>query len=345
MKKIILICSVLTVLATIAQAQQKPQYTQYVFDNYLLNPAVTGIENYTDLKTGYRSQWSGLQGAPVTSFLSINAPIGRDFIEGAASNMPRGGDMTPMSRLYTQEYMASEPHHGIGLMVISDKTGPITQGTISASYAYHLGLSPKLNLAFGVSAGVNHVSLNTAEITLPDVQVDQSINNGVNSEWKPDLGAGLWLYGPNFYMGASAQQLLQQNFYLFRETAGNGSTSVDKIRTIPHYFFTTGVKLFLSDDLALMPSVLVKVINPIPTTFDVNMKMSFRDVFWFGGSYRKDDSFAILAGFNINATINVGYSYDITTSALNTVSNGTHEIILGIPLNNRNKVRSPMHGF
>ena len=72
-------------------AQQKPQYTQYVFNNLLLNPAVTGIENYTDVKLGYRSQWTGLQGAPVTSYLTIDAPIGDKFIQGDATAFPAEG--------------------------------------------------------------------------------------------------------------------------------------------------------------------------------------------------------------------------------------------------------------
>lgn len=344
MKKLILICSVLTVLATFVQAQQKPQYTQYVFNNYLLNPAVTGIENYVDLKAGYRSQWTGLEGAPVTSYLTINAPIGNRFIEGDASAMPGGSDNNPMGRSYTQEYMASEPHHGIGFMLVSDKTGPITQTNLDATYAYHIGLSEKLNLALGVSAGVNHISLNTAEITLPDSQIDPAIANGNNSQWKPDLGAGIWAYSSNYYLGASVQQLLPQNLY-FNEGGSSANTSLVKSQTVPHYFFTAGLKLFLSDDVTLMPSVLVKVIQPVPTTFDANLKMGFRDIFWVGGSYRKDDSFGALAGININSSINVGYSYDMTTSALKTVSNGTHELVIGILLNNRYKVRCPTHSF
>src|ERR1700712_607269 len=88
----------------IAAAQQLPQYTQYVFNNYLLNPAVSGIENYTDAKLGYRSQWTGLNGAPVTSFLTINAPIGDEFINGDATAFPGGGESNPSSRLYTQNY-------------------------------------------------------------------------------------------------------------------------------------------------------------------------------------------------------------------------------------------------
>jgi len=325
------------ICANLAIAQQKPQYTQYVFNNYLLNPAVSGIENYTDLKAGYRSQWTGLEGAPVTSYLTINTPIGQNFIQGDAAAMP-SGDSNPYGRGYTQNYTASESHHGVGLMIVSDKAGPITQTNLNATYAYHLTLTSKLNLAVGVSAGVNHISLNTAEITLEN-PLDPAIANGNNSQWKPDLGVGIWAYSANYYVGASVQQLLKQNLYF------NSSSNITQSQTVPHYFFTAGIKLPMSDDVALLPSVLVKVIQPVPTTFDLNLKMAFRDIFWLGGSYRKDDSFGALAGINISSGINVGYSYDFTTSALRTVSNGTHEIVIGILLNNRYKVRCPQHGF
>lgn len=337
MKKGFYLGILLTISWQCAFSQQKPQYTQYVFNNYLLNPAVSGIENYTDVKAGYRSQWTGLEGAPVTSYFTINAPLGSNFTQGDAMSMP-GGGVSPYSRSYTQDYMAAEPHHGIGMSLVSDKAGPIMQTTIDASYAYHLGLTDKLNLAVGVSAGVNHISLNTSEITLGDAN-DAAITNGNNSQWKPDLNAGIWAYSSNYYIGASVQQLLKQNLYFSTNSAYNQS------QTVPHYFFTAGVKLFMSDDIALMPSVLVKVIQPVPTTFDVNVKMAFRDNFWIGGSYRRDDSFGALAGVNISSIINIGYSYDFTTSALNTVSNGTHEIVIGILLNNKYKVTCPQHSF
>jgi len=322
----------------LTEAQQRPEYTQYVFNNFLLNPALSGIENYTDVKAGYRSQWTGLQGAPVTSYLTVNAPLGNNFINGDASAMPAAGGVDPSSRLYTQYYQAAEPHHGIGFTLVTDKAGPITATNIDATYAYHIGLTSTLNLALGVAAGVSRTSLNTSEVTLftPD---DPAIDDGTAGIWAPDLGLGIWAYSSDYYFGASVQQLLPQKLYITSKTA------VDQSKSVPQYFFTAGYKLFLSDDLTLMPSVLVKEINPVPLTYDINMKISFRDVFWIGGSYRHDDSFGVLAGFNINSLINVGYSYDITTSALNTVSNGTHEIVLGILLNNRNKVTCPQHTF
>ncbi|MCQ6959500.1 PorP/SprF family type IX secretion system membrane protein [Mucilaginibacter aquariorum] len=337
LKKILLLTALLSGIMLCTYAQQKPQYTQYIFNNFLLNPAVAGIENYTDVKLGHRSQWTGLEGAPVTAYLTINAPLGTNFTQGDATSFPSGGE-NPYSRLYTQDYRAAEPHHGIGFMLVTDKAGPIEQTNMAATYAYHIGLAPRINLAVGVSAGLNHLYLNTSLITL-EYQYDFSLQNINNNQWKPDAGVGVWLYSSDYYVGVSAQQIIPQNQFF---TTGN---KLNLNKSVPHYFATAGYKLYLSDDVTLLPSALLKFIEPAPTSFDINMKLSFRDKFWFGGSYRRDDSFGVLAGFNLNSLINVSYSYDVTTSALNTVSNGSHEIVLGIMLNNRYKLSSPQHGW
>ncbi len=340
MKKILLPFFISIIGLQLAQAQQKPQYTQYVFDNLLLNPAVTGIENYVDVKTGYRSQWTGLDGAPVTSYITVSAPFGSDFVQGDAAAMSPGNEANPYSRLYTQTYEAAEPHHGIGFMVVSDQAGQIGTTNIDATYAYHLGLSSTLNLAVGVAAGVNHISLNTSGIVLPDSQFDPAIANGNNSQWKPDLNLGIWAYSSNYYVGLSAQQLLPQNLY-FSTT----SSSINQSKTVPQYLLTAGVKVFLSDDLTLLPTTLIKYIRPLPLVYDINMKLAFRDRFWIGAAYRYQDGVAGLVGFNISSLINISYSYDYTTSQLGNVSYGTHEIVIGLMLNNRDKVVSPRHSF
>lgn len=97
----------------------------------------------------------------------------------------------------------------------------------------------------------------------------------------------------------------------------------------------------IADNISLMPSAMVKYANPSPVTVDFSAKVMFRDAFWLGGGYRQGDSFAAFVGFNVSSLINVGYSYDFTTSALGAVSKGTHEIILGLLLNNRYKVTCP----
>src|SRR5476649_543611 len=257
MKRVFYLLIIFVAVSGLAVAQQKPQYTQYVFNNYLLNPAVSGIENYTDVKMGYRSQWTGLDGAPVTSYLTVNAPIGQNFVQGDATSFSGGTD-APYSRLYTQNYEAAAPHHGIGFMVVTDKAGPITTTNVDASYAYHLGLTDQINLAVGVAAGFTRTSLNTSEITL-ETALDPAITNGNNAQWKPDLNLGTWLYGPNYYLGVSVQQLLPQSLYFTTSTA-----AIDASKTVPHYFLTGGVKVFVSDDIALEPSFLIKQIQPVP---------------------------------------------------------------------------------
>jgi len=252
--------------------------------------------------------------------------------------MPPGGGEDPMSRSYTQNYQAAPPHHGIGFMLVSDKAGPITTTNIDATYAYHIGLTSQLNLSLGVAAGVARTNLNTSELTLEN-SFDPAVDNANNAQWSPDVNLGVWAYASTYYFGVSVQQVLPQKLYF------STNNKYDQSKTVPHYFFTAGYKLFLSDDLTLLPSFLIKEINPVPVTYDVNMKVSFRDIFWVGGSYRHNDSFGILAGFNLSSLINVGYSYDITTSALNTVSNGTHEIVLSLLLNNKYKVTCPQHTF
>ncbi|RYY27497.1 MAG: type IX secretion system membrane protein PorP/SprF, partial [Sphingobacteriaceae bacterium] len=283
MKKLYI--GILFFLITVSsRAQQRPQYTQYIFNNYLINPAITGIENYTDIKAGYRNQWTGLDGAPVTMYFTAHTPLGNKFIQGDPMSQPANGE-DPMSRSYVQDYQAAPAHHGIGFSVVSDKAGPITQSNYDITYAYHLGLSSNLNLSVGVAAGLASINLNTSQITLENA-LDPAIANGSTNQFKPDLGVGIWAYSATYFVGVSAQQVLPQTLYFSSNSTYNQS------RTVPHYFVTAGVKLFLAEDVTLLPSVMFKYVKPVPSTFDLNLKMAFQDKFWIGGSYRRNDAIA-----------------------------------------------------
>ena len=139
-------------------AQQRPQYTQYVYNNYLLNPALSGIENYTDIKMGYRKQWAGIENAPQTSFVTANWSLGSEYLWRNALSLPDKGD-DPMSRNYMQNYTASPAHHGMGVVAVLDKAGPISRLDANVTYAYHLQLGNALNLSVGVAAGFSRIGL------------------------------------------------------------------------------------------------------------------------------------------------------------------------------------------
>ena len=321
-------------LATLVSAQQKPQYTQYIFNNFLLNPALSGIENYVDFKAGFRRQWSGIQNAPKTVFASAHWNLGSDYLWKNPLSMPQSDD-DPMSKNYMQNYTASPAHHGMGATVVLDKAGPLSRLDANLTYAYHLQLSGTLNLSVGAAAGITRIGLDVNMLTL-DNPNDPALNNTIISQVKPDLSVGTWLYGARFFAGVSVQQILPQKLAFTTDPAYNLG------KEVPHLFITSGYKLFLDEEISLIPSVMIKYASPAPISVDANLKLALKERIWLGASYRHDDSFSAMAGFNVSKLLNITYAYDFTTSQLNKVSYGSHEIVLGLQLNNMYEVLSSM---
>jgi type IX secretion system PorP/SprF family membrane protein len=314
-------------------AQQRPQYTQYLLNSYLLNPALSGIENYTDVKLGYRQQWAGLQDAPKTAFVSAHWALGDEYLWSNALSFESDGS-DPRSRSYTQNYTASPAHHGLGFLAVSDKAGQLSTTTFDVSYAYHLQLNNKLNLSLGVAGGLSRVAIDINALLLENPR-DPALNNAANAQLLPDLSVGMWFYGANFFSGLSVQQILP----LKLSFSGDGQYNTGK--QVAHVFLNSGYKFYLAEDLNITPSVLFKYVSHVPLSVDVNVKMGFKDRIWVGAGYRKQDALNMMAGFNINHLFNLTYSYDVTTSTLNQVSRGSHEIVLGLLLNNVYKVVCP----
>jgi len=310
-----------------ANAQQRPHYTQYVLNNYILNPALTGIENYTDVKISGREQWRGLKGAPRTMYLTVHAPLGKKDYKTSATSYHVPGE-NPRGNAYWADYTASEAHHGIGFTLMNDKTGLYNRFSAAVSYAYHLGLSARTNLAAGFAAGIQKIGRNGAESVFNDNDpVDPAQGNtAAVYQIRPDLSAGIWVYSANYFLGLSAQQIIPQKVS-FTDSSG--------FSLVPHLFATAGYRLLLSEDVNALPSVMVKYISPVDPQFDLNVKLQYQDLFWIGGSYRYNDGYAAMIGLNAGNTFNIGYAYDFTHTSLNTVSKGTHEIIIGFLIGNR----------
>lgn len=327
MKKTFFILGI-TVMAISGQAQQLPQYTQYVLNNYILNPALSGVENYADLKISGRDQWVGLSGAPRTAYLTIHAPIGKKDYKTTTSSYSVPGE-NPRGSSYWENYTASEPHHGVGMSIVNYRTGSFNRLTANLSYAYHMGLSPVTNLSAGFAAGVSSISFDKSKAT-PVNPSDPALGTGVNSRWKPDLSAGLWLYSSDYYLGLSAQQILPQKLAFSDNTSDSGSL-------VPHIFASGGYRFLLSEDINALPSVMFKYVPNSPTRpqFDLNVKLQYRELLWGGASYRFQNGFSGMLGVNVNNVFNVGYAYDFTHTGLNSASNGTHELIIGFLLGNR----------
>jgi type IX secretion system PorP/SprF family membrane protein len=310
-------------------AQQKPQYTQYILNNYILNPALTGIENYTDVKISHRHQWVGLQDAPVTTYLTIQGPLGKQDERVTATSFHKPGE-NPRGKSYWEDYTAAKPHAGIGMIVSDDHTGPLNNFSAYATFAYHIGLTAKTSIAAGFAAGITNLSVDRDKLFF-ETPVDPAVyNSGQINTVKPDFSAGIWLYSADYFIGMSAQQIIPQ-----KVAFNDKEVALQQGKLVPHLFGTAGYRFLLDDDFNLIPSVMVKYVSPLPIQVDFNVKLQYLDLLWAGASVRTYDGFAAMVGINISNTVNIGYSYDLTTSKLNTVSNGTHEIIIGFLIGNK----------
>lgn len=329
MRKIYLLLSFLS-LAYTGIAQQRSQYTQYMMNNYLLNPALTGIEDYTDIKLGNRQQWVGLEGAPVTYYITAHMPLNKE----ASVVRGRAGKTGGARKINQNRFIKPYPHHGLGIMALTDKTGPLRRTNLNLSYAYHLPLNNNLNISTGVYGGLLQNSFNPGEATFvnPDDQV--ITNNFVNYAYF-DTGVGTWLYSQDFFIGLAGTQLLKSR----RDLNPNGSNIGGSLQ--PHFFATGGFKIRATPSLTLIPSTLIKVARPSPVSVDLNLKAVYADRVWVGGSYRTQDAFAAMVGFNLSYLMELGYSYDLNSTNLNVSHSGTHEIVVGFKLFNRAKVICP----
>ncbi len=313
-------------------AQQQPYYTQYILNNFILNPALAGIENYWDFKVSYRNQWVGLDGAPTTLYLTINAPLGKtEYDNETPVTVPDLQGKSLGAKQFLMEYTAPPAHSGVGFTILNDKTGPLSRIAAYGSYAYHVPVGLKTSLSFGLSLGVQEVNVDVNALDFGQANpVDPAaLESGYLNKLEPDVNAGLWLSNKSFFVGLSAQQIVPVPI-----NSGNGTTTSNGVvllngKLIPHTFFTAGYKIIVDNDINILPSVMISYVQPLPIGLDVNAKIQYQDLFWLGFSYRYDRGFAAMMGINISSTINLGYSYDYTTTPLNTVSGGTHEIVLG----------------
>jgi len=286
----------LLALGTSAYAQQLPQYSQYILNRYVINPASAGSENYFVGQTNYRNQWAGIKDAPSTYILSVNGPI--------SSNM------------------------GIGGYLFSDVTGPTRRNGFNFSYSYILQLNSELRLSMALNAGLLQYTVDGTEITFAD-ESDNVISSAREDNLFPDAGFSLYLFGPNYFFGASAPQLIRNQLDFER------SIQDPTGRLTNHYFITGGYTFEINDLFEVEPSLLLKYVSPVPLQYEFSVRGIYDNMAWLGLSYRKTDAIVLLAGYTLQDNISVGYSYDLIQSEIGNYSGGSHEIMLSVRFNRR----------
>jgi type IX secretion system PorP/SprF family membrane protein len=290
MKKLIIIT--ICLFAFNVKAQQLPQYTQYMFNQYAFNPAYAGVNKHWEATTLNRYQWIGITDAPRTFTLSAHGPLKNEKI-------------------------------GLGGYVYTDVVGPTRRIGFQASFTYHIQLAENLNMSFGLAGGFNEWLLDADKITTYHTN-DFYFSNGLLKSFDPDAKFGLYIYHPDWYFGASIGQMFH-NKVSFLATQANSETYLED-----HFFFNGGYKFNLGDDWGIEPTVMLKMGLPAPLKFDAGIRGIYKETIWLGFGWRSNDAVNGFVGFQYKEMVNIGYAYDFSITNLKNFNTGSHEIMLSV---------------
>lgn len=317
-----------------AVAQSRPHFNHYLYNYYLINPAVAGIEDFVDIKSSVRSQWNGLEGAPETLVLTVHGNIGNQKKINPANPVKPKTYSIDEYTVDLDNYNA-RPHHGVGGIILADRIGPFSKIQFNATYAYHIPLSKKYRLAAGLSLGMIHNSLDQDKITLQDPN-DIAVHGEQYSIINPDLGFGLWFYSRNFFTGFSGGQLFKYN------TSFGDYIQSDK-ESYRNFILTGGYKFYAGYDIIITPSVAVKWLSPEPLVIDYNLVISFINRVSVGITYKNINAFVVSSRFIASPLFELGYAFDYGSASIDLYNSGSHEIYIGLRLRNKNKILCPVN--
>ena len=297
--RIIIKITVLLLLSFVSYAQQDSQFTQYIYNTININPAYAGSREAMSVFALHRTQWVGLDGAPVTNTASINTPIN-------GSNI------------------------GIGVSIINDKIGPSDENNISVDFSYIINTSDTYKLSFGLKATANLLNVDFNKLSQYNKN-DYLFQANIDNKFSPNIGAGLYLHSNNTYFGLSVPNLLETKH--FDRYASKGSSLVAK--EVINYYFIAGHVFDLTADIKFKPSVLTKIVYGTPLQVDISGNFMFSDKFVAGVAYRWSAAMSAMVGFKATDSWFIGYGYDLETTKLASYNSGSHELFLRYELFNK----------
>lgn len=309
-------------LAGIAKGQQDAQYSQYMFDGLYINPAYAGYKQDVYLQSFYRSQWTGLDGAPRSFSVAVDGAVNDGKV-------------------------------GLGFLLAQDRIGAQSSLAAYANYDYRIqiGDNPESRLSFGIGAGFVQAGINGSDLHAAQ-SGDNYVQAGYQSSLLPDARAGVLYTNESFFAGFSVDNLLAQH-------AKHDNTVMVPIPK-PHYYLTAGMMVDMNSDVKFKPSILLKDDNGGPSSLDANAFFLLGERVWIGATYRtaislyakpylqsdlqRSNSITGMAEVFATDKIRVGYAFDYSLTKIGTYSYGTHELSIGITFGSGGSGRSS-HGL
>jgi len=287
------------ILFTDVQAQQDAQYTQYMYNPQVINPAYAGSREVLSIVGLHRNQWVGVNGAPRTNTLSIHSPLG------------------------------SVERVGLGASVVNDEIGPLDETYASLDFSYSIPTKAGHHFNFGIkgTAQIINIDFNKLRIYDPtEVEYANSVQNSVN----PNVGLGAYYYTDKFYLGLSVPQLLETE-QLDRDALATNNQALSSQDRI-NYYLLAGYVFDLSSNVKFKPALMTKMVLGAPLQVDFSTNFLINNNLTLGLAYRWDAAVSFLAGFQLSDGLMIGVGYDYETTDIQEFNNGSYEIMLRFEL-------------
>ncbi len=304
----------LVVMTQTSNAQLMPQLSQYMLNDYIINPAIGGTYDYWQIKSAYHHQWAGIADAPKTYLLGAYGPH----------------KTQPM---------------GYGGYIFNDVSGPISYMGVYGSYAYNIRISGDLRLSMGLALGAIQNSIDLSIIPEDEHgEIDPVVSENGNkvSKFMPDGTLGFYLYTSLYYFGFSIDHLFFNNTSVLKDYKEEFNLSDARIK--PSFNLMGEYKININRNFDLYPTTMIKMAPSYDFVMDLDVRTIYQKMVWgglgFRYSMRNVESIIIFVGYNYNDMVNIGYSYDVGISKLSSESYGSHEIMIGVKFNDIRKSRS-----
>lgn len=221
----------------------------------------------------------------------------------------------------------------VGGNLIHDVAGPAKQNSAFLDVAYRIRTGERTRLAFGLAGGVNLYQADIASLSTVEVEPH---NANISGKVLPNFGFGLFWHAPDFYLGLSVPKMLEN------EIGEDGLVVTN--REFRHYYLMAGYVLPLNNDLMFKPEAMVRMVEGAPLSIDVNANFLLREKIWLGAMYRVGNAFGVMAQYQVNQQLKLGYAFDMTTTALGAYNAGTHELMIGYDMRfNKGRTISPRY--
>ncbi len=294
--KIILSAFLIFLLVEISHAQISPTVGMFTQSQLSINPAYAGSGEGIRGSLLHRMQWSGLPGAPTSTFFNVDAPL--------------------FSGL------------GGGISVSRDNISSLTQYDVMANVSYRVNVGPESYIQAGLRLGTSIIN-NNLDNLFQFQDGDPVVVSAVKTGLIPRIGAGLYYKNPHYFVGISAPDLFSFDSKKIFYDAVTNSTTLHR-----NYYLTGGARINISEYITLVPNTIIRYYETKPLYANINAGLEFNQTFTVGAGYGYPNIIALYGMVGLTPKIRVGYRYEYSPNNNFRVGPyGTNEFMLSYGIN------------